>query len=477
MQVQADLDRLDIGSAFRSRAFWQRVLSHRSLPLSRTLGIVGLTVAGLLFVTALVAYLTDAIVHPGFVLNWYDLNVYEDAGLITRQLPSYLYIWQLSSNIKFTYTPFAAVMFAGGSYLSWASLRWLMTLASIAAIPLTAWLTLGAMGRRGTSRICVTMVVGALGLWTEPVTKALFLGQIEPLLLLLCVWDLTRDDSRSWKGIGIGLAAGIKLVPMLFIPYLLVAGKYRQAVVATATFALTMGIGFAVLPGPSTSYWLSGYFFKPGRTGGVDALVNQSLLGMLARHAGSGPAAMSLWLPIAGVVALLGIGGGAMLARAGMEVQGWVLVGVTGVLVSPISWDHHWVWVIPLLAMLAGLAMNAGAVARWGWVVLGAAVFLMYGAWPWMYSGPNAFIPQRGLIGWFVQAPSKVPLNTLHGWQLLTWNIYVIAGLVVFLVMLTASAFTWRRQPELPAPPGSRSSPIDALLARADAVLKAAESR
>lgn len=466
MQVQAELD------GFRVRlTFWRWPLS-----LSRTVTVASLTVAALFFALGLVAYFTDAIVHPGFLLNWFDLNVYDDAGLVTRQMPSYLYIWQLSSNIKYTYTPFAAMIFAGGSYLSWFTLRWLMTVASIAAIPVTAWLVLGAMGRRGAARISIALVVGALGLWTEPVTKALFLGQIEPLLMLLCVWDLTFDDSKPWKGMGVGLAAGIKLVPLLFIPYLLVAGKIRQAIVATAMFAVTVGIGFAVLPGPSMSYWLTGYFFKPGRTGGVDALVNQSLLGMFARIAGSGPAATPVWLPVAITVALCGIAGGALLCRAGMEVQGWVLVAITGVLVSPISWDHHWVWVVPLMALLGGLALSSGTWLRWAWLAGGIAVFLLWGAWPWMWHGPNSFIPQRGLIGWFVQEPSKIPTSTIHGWGLLTWNLYVVAGFAVFLVMVTVAALTWRKpRPESSPPP--RFSPIDALLARADVVLKASESR
>src|SRR5579875_3547784 len=300
------------------------------MPWNRIIGGGGLAVAGLLYLTSLTAYLTDLAVHPGALLDWYDLNVYNDAGLITRQLPSILYTWQLTQGVKFTYTPFAALVFALGSLLSWATLRWLMTVSSLAAVPVAAWLTLGAMGRRGAARLAAALAVAALALWTEPVVKGLFLGQIEPVLLLLVVWDLTRGDRRAWKGIGVGIAAGIKLVPLLFIPYLLVAGKTRQALTAAAAFAGTIAVGFAVLPGPSASYWLTGYFIRPGRTGGVDSLVNQSLLVAIA-------------------VALAGLAGGAAFARSGRPVHGWVLVGITSVLVSPISWDHHWVWIVPLL--------------------------------------------------------------------------------------------------------------------------------
>ncbi|HVB43478.1 MAG TPA: glycosyltransferase 87 family protein [Streptosporangiaceae bacterium] len=427
--------------------------------------------AVLVFCAALAAYLTDVAAHRGGLLAWFDLNVYNDAGLITRQLPSYLYIWELSRTIKFTYTPFAAVVFAGGSFLPWAVLRWVMTIASLVSVPVTAWLTLGALGRRGASRAAAALAVGAVALWTEPVVKSLFLGQIEPLLLLLVVWDLTRDDRRRWKGVGIGIAAGIKLVPLLFIPYLLLAGRFRQAAVATATFAATFAIGFVVLPGPSASYWLTGYFIRPGRTGGVDSLVNQSLLGMIARQVGGGVYAEPFWLPVAVVVALGGVAAGAALNRAGKAVPGWVLVGITSVLVSPISWDHHWVWIVPMLAMLAGLAMTAFGRDRWAYLTAALVTAVVFGSWTAKYSGPDAFVPSRGLIGWFVQ-PRGTEATNLHGWQLLSWNLFVVGGLVSYAVLVAGAWRAWRSQRGRPTAAPGLSSPVEALLARADAVLK-----
>jgi alpha-1,2-mannosyltransferase len=455
-----------------------RLVGRRAPSWNKTLSLASLVVAVLLFATALTAFLTDAGAHPGEVLGWYDLNVYNDAGLVTRQIPSYLYIWHLSATVKFTYTPFAAVVFAGFSYLSWAALRWLMTMSSLAAVPLSAWLTLGAMGKRGVGRAAMALTVGAAGLWLEPVTKALQLGQIEPLLLLLVVWDLTREDSRKWKGAGIGVAAGIKLVPLLFIPYLFMAGKTRQAIVASATFAVTVLGGFAALPGPSSSYWLSGYFIRPGRTGGVDSLVNQSLLGMLARQAGGQAAAAPTWLPVTIIVALAGIGGGALLSRSGKPVPGWILVGITSVLVSPISWDHHWVWIVPVLAMIGGLVMGARRTVLAAYLAAGIGVAAVFGSWPLRYTGPIGLVPERGLIGWFVQPPQSYAVTTLHGWELLTWNLFVVAGSVIYLVILGTAVVVWRRGRAKPPPPTAAAAPtvadppIDALLARADAVLK-----
>lgn len=472
MQVQADL-----GSTDAQNPFWRR-----SLPVNRTLGIASVVVAVLLFATSLTAYLTDATIHTGELLNWFDLNVYNDAGLVTRQLPIYLYKWQLGPTVKFTYTPFAGVVFAGFSYLSWPVLRWLMTIASLLSLPITVWLTLGAMGRRGLARAAMALAIGSFALWTEPVTKALFLGQIEPLLLLLVVWDLTRKDEWRGKGIGIGLAAGIKLIPLLFIPYLLAAGKIRQTTAAVATFAATAAIGFIVLPEPSISYWLTGYFVRPGRTGGVDALVNQSLLGMIARQTRGGEFAQPVWLPIAAAVAVIGIAGAALLVRSGKQVHGWVLVGITSLLVSPISWDHHWVWIIPLITLLAGESMASQTWRRWLFLAGAVIVTAIFGAWPWDYSGPDAYVPQRGLVGWFVRPPLSYNVLQLQGWQLLTWNLFVVAGLIIFVILLVVAGISWRRAkapvPPPPPPPSAPEAepppepgPIDALLARADSLL------
>jgi len=414
---------------------------------SRLPGRAWLVLAASLFAAALAGYLADCAAHPGGLLCWYDLRVYYDAGLIARRMPSVLYTFRPAPGHTFTYTPFAAVVFAGCSLLPWTLLRWLMTAASLAAVPVIGWLTLGAAGQRGRARAAAALVVGAVALWTEPVSRGLYFGQIEPLLLLAVAGDLTSSDQRRGKGLGIGIAAGIKLVPLLFIPYLLLAGRIRQAAVAAAAFAATIVIGFIVLPGPSASFWLTGYFARPGRAGGVASLDNQSLLGLLARLAGGNAGAQPAWLPSAIVLALAGLAGGALLSRAGRPAAGWVLVGITSVLVSPISWDHHWIWIVPLLALLAAMAMTARGLVRLCYLAAAAGTAAVFGAWPSSVTGPHAFVPDRGLLGWFTSASGSHQATALHGWQLLTWNLYVISGLAIYLIMLASARRARRLRP------------------------------
>jgi len=419
--------------------------------------------AAALCALALAAYLADMIVHPqGNMLDWYDLNVYNHAGLIARTSPDRLYTWQLHPGIKFTYTPFAGVIFAAGSLLSWAVLKWLMTVASLAALAGTVWLTFGALGWRGRSRAAAALGLAAAGLWTEPVVRGLHLGQVELLLMVLIVWDLSQPDRRWWKGAGIGVAAGIKLVPLIFIPYLVLAGRLRQAAVATAAFVSTVVIGFIFLPHASAKFWLTGYFVRPGNVGDVGSLLNQSLLGLVVRAAGSARAGTPVWLALGAVIVVLGCTTAAVLHRSGRPVAGWLTCALTGLLCSPISWDHHWVWIVPTMALFTDAALRARGAARWGYWALTAVIFALFGAWPNHYTGPAAFVPQ-GLLGFFIGPHPEHEMYYLKGMQVIGWNLFVLVGLVLLTVAVTAAARIWLAAP---AAPGGRGRDISGRLGR-----------
>jgi alpha-1,2-mannosyltransferase len=410
-----------------------------------------LVLAAAAFIVALAGYVADVAAHPlPTMLSWFDLRVYYDAGLLIRHAPGRLYVWQFRPGIRFTYTPFAALGFALVSLLlPWQALAWLMTVLSIVVLVATVWLTLGALGWSGPNRVAALLALSAAGLWTEPVQRALHLGQIELLLMAVLVWDLCQPDRRWWKGAGVGVAAGIKLVPLIFIPYLLLCGKRRQAAVATAAFAASALIGFALLPHPSAKYWLTGYFFGAGRVGHVAVIANQSLLGMIARAAGSLRAARPLWLAASVFVGVLGIAAAAILHRAGRPVQGWLTCALTGLLISPISWNHHWVWVVPGLAVVVSAAVRARGVARAGWWAAAAALVAVFGAWP-LLTGPQAFLP-RGLMWVIAGIRANQHVYRLHGTQVITWNLFVIAGLLLLAVAVVAAV---RAVLARPAPAG-----------------------
>src|SRR6185312_10524653 len=170
---------------------------------------------------------------------------------------------------------FAALLFAVGSGASFATWQIGLAVLTIGLLPVVAYFSLGLAGRpAGLARAAAAFAIAAVGLWLEPVAMTLFFGQINLLLLALVVGDLALPDRIKGKGIGIGLAAGIKLTPLIFIPYLLFTRRARAAAVSTLTFAVTVGLGFALLPRASAVYW-GGQIARPGRK--AFHLHNQSL--------------------------------------------------------------------------------------------------------------------------------------------------------------------------------------------------------
>jgi alpha-1,2-mannosyltransferase len=393
------------------------------------------------FGLALAAYVADVATHPiSLTLGWFDLNIYNHAGLLIRRAPDILYTWHYLPGVQYLYTPFAALGFAAGSLLPWAVLKWLMTVASLAAMVLTVWFTFGQLGWAGRRRATAVLGVSAAALWTEPVLRSIQVGQIELLLMALIAWDLCQPDGRRWKGIGIGVAAGIKLVPLIFIPYLILAGKLRQAAVALAVFVATAVIGFAALPHDSVKWWLTGYFLHAGdfSNTSLGSLLNQSLLALITRTPAGAGSVTGLWLLLAAVIGCLGLAAAAALARSGRPTAGWVTCAVTGVLISPISWDNHWVWIVPVGVLLVDAAVRARGKARAGYVALITALAAVFVDWPIHWTGRLAFVP-HGLVGFDVGRHPMSEIFHLNGVQLIGWNLFVLGGLAVFAGLLVSA--------------------------------------
>src|SRR6516165_6589588 len=338
-----------------------------------------LLLAGVIvFGVALGGYVIYMVGHAkGYTMDPVDLAVYRSGGLIVRHVsplydprlaaPLYDWVGYGKLHLPFTYTPFAAVAFAVISFVPWWLSQQLSVAVDILALLAALWFTLGGLGyRRDNVRLGATLLGAAAVFWTEPVLRTIYLGQVNLVLMALILWDLCQPDtllntgkSRWWKGFGTGIAAGIKLVPLIFIPYLLLARKFRQAAMACAGFAFTVLLGFAILPSDSGTWWFGGLFVQGGRTGFTGWAGNQSLDGLITRLAGSVNGARPAWIAVAVLVAAMGVTGAALLDRKGYPVPGLLMAALTGLLVSPISWDHHWVWIAPGALAAAHYAVRA----------------------------------------------------------------------------------------------------------------------
>jgi alpha-1,2-mannosyltransferase len=422
----------------------RRTAGGQDQTTGRALLIAGAAVAAL----AAALYLAALATHPvTATLKGFDLQVYLAGGQQALHHPGNLYTWHYQDHpgIQFTYTPFAALLFAAGSALPFRVLMDLVTLLSTAALAATISIAFRELGWRNAARAGATLLLTGLVFWSQPVQRVLFLGQVELVMMAIVVWDLCQPDRRWWKGAATGLAAGVKLVPLLFIVYLVVTRRFRQAAVAAGAFAVTIAIGFAALPGPSVTWWLKGSFYQAGRTGFVGDLQNQSLRGMLTRLAGTVDGSAALWLVIAVAVAVAGLAAAVVLHNSGQTFAGLMACALTALLVSPISWDHHWVWIAPGLALIIDAGARSHGLARTAWYALAGAVLAVYAAWPDFWSA-TAGLLRGGLINYAPASsfahgddPAYAEYHW-HGLQLAAGNLELLAGLGLFAVVLVAAA-------------------------------------
>ncbi|TJZ53124.1 DUF2029 domain-containing protein [Streptomyces piniterrae] len=289
--------------------------------------------------------------------------------------------WELPA----TYPPFAAFLFIPTTWLSLSTLKVAGVLVNAALLALLIHLSCKAVGLGKAAHAAPTLLTGtALGLWIEPVFQTFVFGQINLALTCLVLWDLTRPDGARLKGFATGIAAGVKLTPALFAVYLLVTGRVKAACTALAGFAVSVLLGLLVLPEASVEFWTR-RMFETGRVGKAWIVDNQSLQGLLARVLHD-PEPGVLWVAPTLLTAMAGLyAARRVYLRRGLDTWGVLCTAVTALLVSPISWSHHWVWCVPLLAALA--AHTRGVARRRALLAVVTVVFTARTMWVLPHEG------------------------------------------------------------------------------------------
>jgi alpha-1,2-mannosyltransferase len=324
--------------------------------------------------------------------------------------------WKLPA----TYPPFAAMLFvpAGLFSLTATKVAFLVGNSLLLVLLVHLSLRLAYPGRAHSAykrELPLLLTAAAAGLWLEPVLQTITFGQINLLLACLVLWDLCRDDDARGKGLAIGIAAGIKLTPAIFAVYLLLTGRVRAGLTAAAGFAGTVVVGALVLPTASVEFWTR-CVFETTRVGKAWIVDNQSLQGLAARLAHT-PDPGVLWQLPAALLAVAGL----VLARRlyvrhGLDGWGVVVTALTALLVSPISWSHHWVWCVPLLVLLAAWRPRAAVV-----------VYVLFTARTlWMV--PRAGDLDLRLTWWAQPLTSPYPLLTLALLTAVAVRCYSVSG-------------------------------------------------
>lgn len=353
-----------------------------------------------------------------------DFRIYRLGGHAITDGVS-LYGKQLADH-WFTNTPFMAALFTPFSQLPLIAGRLMWQLASLAAFIWACRTTLQLAGRR-----VPLVVVVAAGLLLEPVWHTFFLGQVNLFLLALVLADMHRAALGRPSGIGIGIATAIKLTPAIFVVVLLMTRRTKDAVTATATFAICTALAYSINPDASRIYWLH-TFYDTSRVG-VPYISNQSPYGALTRILWRTAEVGDWYTAIPLTLGIFGLTVAALWGRRGDWLAVTAVTGMTGLLVSPISWAHHWVWVIPALAVLLRNNNRKTALAAY-------AVFLLSPLW---------WTPHNGHPLEYGFHPLLTPVA----------NCYLLAGVaflahMAFRLRITSSALpSGRDGRRRPAPP------------------------
>lgn len=306
--------------------------------------------APVLLVLSVVARLAWAFLTPNG-MNLVDLHVYVDgsAELLRDDLYDFTYSEQTPDfPLPFTYPPFAALVFFPLHFLPFTFVGVCWQLATMGAMFLLIKLSLELVKPdRDWTR--VAMAWTALALWTEPVRTTLDYGQVNVFLALGAV--VAIRSSRWWVAGGIvGFIAGIKLTPAITGLYFLARKRWSAAAFSAVAFAATVGISYLVLGHQAGTYFTT-LLGDADRIGPVGSVWNQSLRGAMSRIAGHDVGSGIVWIVAVAAVATLAFFAWRAL-RPDDRLGTLIVVQLLGLLVSPISWSHHWVWVMPLLVWL-----------------------------------------------------------------------------------------------------------------------------
>ncbi|MDT9699932.1 glycosyltransferase 87 family protein [Streptomyces sp. P17] len=331
--------------------------------------------------------------------DWFDLRVYHGTVDSWIHHGGRIYDYLVpGTTYGFTYPPFAAVAMLPMALLDLPAAIAVALLLNLAALAVVLRILAGRGWRRYGWFGCV---LGACALaMFEPLRDTFSFGQVNVLLLALVLTDasLLATGRERWVGYGIGLAAAIKLTPAIFIGLLLLGRRWRAAGVATAVAVGATALAAWVTPDASRFYWTRA-LWDTTRIGRLDYVSNQSLQGVLARL---GEPDRALWAVAVLLVLCVWAWRASRAIAAGEWIAAFALTGLTACLVSPITWVHHLVWLLPSFAVLirAGHPRTAAAL----YAVLCTSV-----VWLWFddSSGVDGFIGSNtyvwitlGLLVW-----------------------------------------------------------------------------
>jgi alpha-1,2-mannosyltransferase len=353
-----------------------------------------------------------------------DLGTYLLGGTHAFRVDLYRVVYP-PTHLGFTYPPFAALWFAPLSHLpvrlDQIVFSWISLFALFGVIAISIQVTCPALGRR-TVAWWALLLVTPVGL-LDPVRETLLLGQVNILLAAAVIADMTlvRPGRRGYL---VGLAAAIKLTPLILIPYLLFTRQRGSWQRALATFVAAGALTAAVAPSASWTYWTH-IVWKPNGAGWLPWVGNQGAVGVAERLLHHGLSAPSTFVLVAAVTGV-GLWIAVRAYRVSSPLLGFLVIEATESIASPVSWAHHFIWIVLLIAWLA-LAPDRPFHGEW-WAALVAVLFWAAPIW-WVPHGPG--VRYAG-----------------HGWSIfLADSFFIVVSAVVVATMVRLIRRRGHRRP------------------------------
>ncbi|MCE5287753.1 MAG: glycosyltransferase 87 family protein [Nocardiaceae bacterium] len=291
-----------------------------------------------------------------------DLAVYRMGGRVWLDGQDlYGHLPELAGGVplEFTYPPIAAILFSPLAMVPLHAASVAALAVSTVLLAVIVWTFLG--GVRGMT---AALGIALLAIVLEPVRTGLGYGQINAVLVAVIAADCLLAPNRKWRGMAVGLVAAIKLTPLVFLLFFLARRDVRGMVNVVAGFVGASILAAVLAWNDTIEYWTRA-LFDTTRIGPTSYGRNQSLHGEVARLFGDHSRVSSVaWI----ASSLAVIAAAYVIARKADPQHGLLAVAMCGVLISPISWTHHWIWIVPLLVMLV-------IDKRWLLVVSGVLIF------------------------------------------------------------------------------------------------------
>ncbi|WP_082980888.1 glycosyltransferase 87 family protein [Mycolicibacter heraklionensis] len=321
-----------------------------------------------------------------------DVDVYRMAAQAWREgRPLYGEDWfqtQIDGTVlPFTYPPIAAVLFAPLTWVSLGTATAALTVLSTLLLVVSITIVLTGLGVRFDRRpdcgpawwhrgvVAVAIVAASIWLDAEPIWANFDFGQVNAVLMTLVIADCVPRRTYWPRGALLGVAVALKLTPAVFLLYFLLRRDRRAAVTTVASFLAATMVGFVMAWSDSWQYWTH-TVSDTDRIGGASLNTNQNLAGALARLPLDDQVRSVLWL--AGCVLVLAAMWWAArrVLAAGEPILALVCVALFGLVVSPVSWSHHWVWMLPAVVVMAVVSYRHRAVVLGVLTVAGVALMM-----------------------------------------------------------------------------------------------------